>query len=347
MLKDCYVISARLDVIRNGVILKRLKVRGNPKIRMVQSAEVKTSLSGTIEYDGEMNSLTDRIRAFQIIDGVEYPVGEYLISSVETTTDQGGKYQAIEGFDLGLQVKQASTENRVYYQKGTKYLDIVKQILVSLGIDRVIEEPCDLALATDREEWEIGTSWLTIINTLLGEINYSSLWFDFSGYARLGKVRVASAASITQSYREGEYSILRDGIATSLDSYSAYNVFTVVVSNADKEVMVATAVNDSPVSSISTVNRGRRISAPVEYLDEIASQEALQEYVENRKNQSMLSTETVTFGTAPIPTHQVGEVVALEANAAAGIYQETEWAITLGPDGDYSHTGKRVVLFVS
>ena len=63
--------------------------------------------------------------------------------------------------------------------------------------------------------------------------------------------------------------------------------------------MVATAVNDSPFSPLSTVRRGRRICAPVVFLDGIADQEALEARARQLLSHSLYMTETVFYETEP------------------------------------------------
>ena len=344
MIYNEMAISQRLDLYRNGAKKKSLRVEGNMRIHMVQKAEIKTSLSCTIEAEPDIDLLSDRLHVIQIVDGVEYPVGEFIATTVSTVSGQGGARLNIEAYDQTILLQQASTGQTFHIAKGTKYLDAIKAILTECGITREIEEASDLVISTDREDWGIGTSYISIVNTLLSEMNYEALWFDKNGFARLGKKKTASSSVPTQKYEENQYSIIKDGVTTEMDTYTAANVFTAIVSSPDESMMVATAVNDSPMSAISTVNRGRRIHAPVEYVDDIANQDTLQDYVDNLKNESMLSTETVIFSTAPIPSHQVGEIVALQTKAVNGIYQETEWELVTGFGGEYTHKARRLVF---
>ncbi|MEG0854672.1 MAG: hypothetical protein RSF82_12405 [Angelakisella sp.] len=305
-------------------------------ISMQANAEIKTSMSCNLPFDPDINLLSDRLRPYQIINGTEYPMGEYVIATAPKHRNATSRRYDIEAYDLGHVVMQTRAETRLSFAAGTKYLDAVKQLLVTCGIDRLVATPTALTFAAAREDWEIGTSYLTIINVLLTEMGYNTLWFDRNGFARV-EPKIREKTPII--YMPDEYSVISPDTTTTTDIFDAYNVFTVVVSSPDIPPMVATAVNDSPLSPISTVNRGRRICAPVQYVDGIASQEQLNEYAENIRYASMQGTETISFSTLPIPTHQVEERVILES----GIYDETGWDITLGFGGTYTHTAKKVV----
>ncbi|MEG2088016.1 MAG: hypothetical protein RR022_07415 [Angelakisella sp.] len=306
-------------------------------ITMQSSAEIKTSMSCMLPFDPEINLLSDHLRPYQIVNGVTYPLGEFVVTTAEEQKDATSHSYTVEAYDLGQVVLQNHTDCRVCFAAGTSYMDAVKRMLVLCGIERTIAEPSDLTFSVTREDWEPGTSYLTIINALLGEMAYCTLWFDNNGFARLESTSTKRAPI---PYVADDYSILRDGTTKSTDAYDAYNVFTVVVSTPDAPPMVSTAVNDSPVSPISTVNKGRRICAPIQHLDGIASQRQLDDYAAAVKYASMQNIETITFETLAIPIHQVGEQVILDYQQ----YDETGWEITLGFGGRYTHTARKAVI---
>ena len=187
--------------------------------------------------------------------------------------------------------------------------------------------------------------YLTIINTLLAEINYNDIWFDPRGTAVLQPRQEPSAERIAHTYTDGTpLSVLMPDSESELDIYDAPNVFICTVSNPDlEEPMTATAVNDNPTSALSTVRRRRRIPTVVQ-LDNIASQEELQRYAEHLAFESMLTSKTVTVTTLAEPGHGVGDVVAISRTELSGIYQETGWYLTLSGGQTMSHTLRQVVL---
>lgn len=335
----------RFDIVENGVCIGQAFALNKPSVKCDSDAEVKLSLSGEFVLNIQTPSwLKARIKPYLIIGGKESSLGEYLISQADDCTDKKGvKFWQIKGMDLGRIPQRSRTEKRVLFQAGQRYTDIVQSILLELGISRIIAIQSDATLKNDRADWEIGTSWIKIINSLLAEINYQSLWFDTEGNARIQPHRQVDGTVIDHRYESGELSQIKPQVDISSDIYKAYNVFTAMVSSPEyEEPMIAVSVNDIPTSRISTVNIGR-VQAPIEKLDDIANQEELQKYVDNLRFQSMCSTETISFRTA-LNQHQVRDIVSIHHPQASGIYQETQWKMTLSFDGEMTHTAQRVVI---
>lgn len=335
----------RFDIVENGICIGQAFALNKPSVKCDSDAEVKMSLSGEFVLNiQDPNWLKARIKPYLIIAGKESSLGEYLISQAEDCMDKKGlKFWQIKGMDLGRIPQRSRTEKRVLFQAGQRYTDIVQSILLELGISRIVAIQSDATLKNDRADWEIGTSWIKIINSLLAEINYQSLWFDTEGNARIQPHRQVDGTVIDHRYESGELSQIKPQVDISSDIYKAYNVFTAMVSSPEyEEPMIAVSVNDIPTSRISTVNIGR-VQAPIEKLDDIANQEELQKYVDNLRFQSMCSTETISFRTA-LNQHQVRDIVSIHHPQASGIYQETQWKMTLSFDGEMTHTAQRVVI---
>lgn len=316
-----------------------------PSLKCDADADVKISVSGNFVLEtNPTNWLKARLKPYLIQENREYPLGEYVFTDVKHNTNKNGLlYWELKGMDLGRIVQQSKTEYRISYNAGEKYTNIVQEILISLGFSKIITVQSESVLTNDRADWEMGTSWLKIINTLLEEINYQSLWFDMNGNARIEPLKSVDNGTIDHTYMQNELSELKMPAETNSNIFKAYNVFTVMVSSPEyPEPLIATSVNDSPASKISTVNIGR-IQAPIKKLDDIADQETLQKYVDNLKFQSMRSTEEVSFRTA-LNQHQVRDIIALDHPIASGIYQEIKWTMSLSYDGEMKHTAQRMVI---
>lgn len=339
--------SARVDVLRGGVPLKQLLFSaGNPPTVMAdKSSAIKMSLAGTFLHDPEVDYLTDELRPVITIDGVESAVGVFPVGSVVSSSKLSGVvYDRIEAYDRALLLNQCKTENLLHFQAGTNYLTAVRQLLTKAGIAQTSEVPTTHTLATDREDWEIGTSFLTIINALLTEINYTDIWFNSQGVAMLQPYQEPSAQLIKHRYSaEDPLTVLQPETSSELDIYDSPNVFIAVVSNPDLSgPMTATAVNDNPTSRLSTVRRGRRIPHVVR-VDNIASQAELQAYVNKLAYQSMLSGEVVSAKTLAEGGHGIGDIVAVTHPQITGIFEETAWSMSLAAGRTMTHEWQRVV----
>lgn len=334
-------VRYRYAVMRDGVRYCEIEAVEAPTITAQADAAIKTSLRGVFSVPGDVDWLTDSLRPYMQVEGTEYPLGEYVMTSVVNQYRGGRVYASLEGYDQGVRVQNGTLDSRIILREGRKYREVIAEQLIACGIDQVMADPTDDLLPEDRADWEIGESRLTLINALLSEINYRSLWFDTNGIARLTKYRQPSAELASKAYTADELSVIFDESSSSLDAYGAYNDWIAIVSNPDKPLMMARAANENPTSALSVQRLGRR-TAPIIRLDNIASQEALQEYVNNVRFKGLASAETVSWSTANFP-HEVGEIVILQHPQLHGVYEEVGWTMTLQAGAEMQHTGKRVV----
>lgn len=338
--------SVRVEVIRNGATLTELHSVSDPVVDCDSGSEIKTSMAGQFLDDPEVNWLTDELKPYQIINGIEYPVGVFPIGTYSKNTDENGlAIVKVEAYDRGLYLRQIKTETVLHFSAGTNYMQAVEQLLVESGISLYLATPTEEVLATDREDWDIGTPYLTIINTLLTELNYGQIWFNENGLAILQPAKTPSASNIDHQYSQRDkVKVLARPIGLETDSFDAPNVFVVICDNPDLDVpLVSTAVNDNPLSALSTFKRGRRI-VNVSNLDNIASQEALDEYTQQLCAKSMLSSEIATISTANLPGHGVYDTVAIDHPDIDGIFQEIAWSLVLAPGQTMIHKLRRSIL---
>lgn len=341
-------ITSRFVIARNGVDYSTLLAvdGGNPTIRMTSTAEVKMVLEGTFLQNPQLNLVRDRLKPFYSIDGVESQMGEFLITDAALNTVDGVRKELeITAYDLTYLAKRSKIEDRILIPAGTLYTAAIGAQIIASGITNFLLEPNAAVITENREDWDPGTSRLTIINDLLAEINYNSLWMDNSGLIRGTPYRQATAENITIEYRNDAFSLLLPEDSSTTDVFDRPNVFIAVVENPEKSAnMRAVAVNDDPSVDFSTVNIGR--VAEYEKLDNIASQAELQAYVNNKKFKSLLATQEITFSTAANPAHSAFDVIGLYKDDLTGIYEETEWSMSFQPGEAMTHRAKKVVYML-
>lgn len=329
---------------RNGVRYRPLRCISAPTITANLDGPIKTSCTVELLEDASVDWLSDELRPFWILDGVEYPFGAFRAATVtEDVTDQG-RVTRLEAYDKCYLLQANRTETILHLDAGDGYIQTVHAMLTACGVTLARITSSDKTLQTDREDWNVGTSYLDIINTLLGEINYADVWFDVDGYAVLEPVPELTAANIKHTYdSSNRASLLRWDNSRTTDAWDKANVFVVICSNPDlDEPLTATAVNDNAFSPLSTFRRGMRV-VQVTKVDNIASQADLEDYAARLCSESTRTGETVTVQTAITPDHGVGDVVALNLNDLQGIYQETGWSVTLGTGQLMKHTLRRVL----
>jgi len=337
--------AARVDVIRNGAKLTELSFSDAPSLYADSTAEIKTSLKGTFKDNPLLDVFKDELVPVVILDGIEFKYGVYRIGTCSERYDTAGvKYLAIESYDRGFLLTQYKTESVLHIAAGTNYISAVESLLAEAGISLVISMPTAATLQTDREDWDVGTKHIEIVNQLLSEINYDNVWFNSDGYAVLNPYVAPSADRINHTY-DGttELSVLVRECDSETDIFDKPNVFIAVVSNADlDEPMIAKAENNNPLSVLSTVSRGMRVPQ-VHKVDNIASQTELQACIDNIRDQSMSGTETATIKTAIMPGHGIGDVIALNHPNIQGIFKESSWYIIMAAGQMMTHKIKRVM----
>ena len=344
MIRD---VSYRVAVLRNGGEVTRLHwdSGSGPTVYFDESGEIKSSFSGTFLPNDAAELLSDELQPVLTIDGTDYSLGIFRAATVSTAVTAYGKTVQVEAYDRCWLLQNAKTQDRVHYAKGANYLTTVQQILTSCGIGLTIATPSTATLATDREDWEIGTDYLTICNTLLAEINYKAVWFDVNGIAHLEPYAEAAASNIKHSYGGAE--ILRPISAEAseeTDIFSTPNVFVCVCSNPDLDTaLTATAENDSPASATSTFKRGMRI-VQVTQVDNVASQEELDAYAKRLMEESRYAVKTISFETFSEGGHGIGDTISIDHPEIGGIYEETAWSITMGAGNLMKHTAQRTVI---
>lgn len=355
--------TIRFKVLRNNIVCGELfPTPAAPTLMMDRSGEIKMSMQGeffaeAIDTRGrslQVDWVADEIKPVLIIDGVESPLGILMPASVTNNKGQATKTVNIQAFDRCWRLRDSKVESSVYFAAGTPYLDAIDDLLAAAGIPDVIQTDSDATLAEAREDWQAGTSYLSIVNQLLSEINYKQLWFNAEGVPILEPKLIPTAQNIRHVFTDKktdpknslETSLIRISptITRETDMYSVPNVFICICSNADKsEGMTAMAENRNPQSPLSISRRGRRIVSVVN-VKNIASQSALQSYANNLLSESMIGGETISIETSLLPGIGVDDPVAITAEDVDGICVERSWSMQLQPGGRMTHTLERVVL---
>lgn len=337
----------KLVALRGGAFFKELLFSPDsaPNVKFSADGEIKSSFSGDIIPDADFDLLRDELQPMIDTGSGWKSLGIFRPTTPTLKGSATGERQGITAYDRGWVLKNDRIETRLFIAAGTGYIAAAEQQLAAANIARTLIIPNASTLPNDRE-FEPGTTRLDIINTLLSEIVYRDIWFDGEGLAHLEPYAAPAVERITHRY--SARNILRTPIAPDYsagsDIFSAPNVFICTCANADRSAtLTATAVNDSPVSSKSTVRRGMRICQQVK-VNEIADQDALDAYAKKLVSESQLGTQTIEFSTLAEAGHGVGDIIAVDHPTIGGIYEETGWSLTLRAGELMKHSAKRTVL---
>lgn len=342
-LKPLNTFSVRYEVLRGAAAFSEIYCADDSaEVQFAESSELAMSLRGSFfAPPAGVDFLTDRIRPVVILNGEEYPCGVYCITTEREITEDGCELHVLEGYSPLYLAKRTKIEERITIPKGENYITRITALLRQCGIDAIAAESTEYTFSADRSDWEIGTSVLKIVNTLLGEINFRNAWADLNGTVRLTAYREPTAADVRRTYAAGEYSVIETGYTRTVDRYEKANVFRVECDSPDlEEPMAAISVNDSPDSPFSVSKIGRILK--VVKVDGVPSQEALQAHADRLRNDNLKTTENADISIAPIPECDAYDVVGMASGNLTGLYTVTGWRLPLSPGASMVQKIRRV-----
>jgi hypothetical protein len=368
-------IDFRYELLdRNGYKKADLKNVLSGEVSHNALAQIKRTARFTLKDDGTIDFLNDRIKPYvrvYVPEGrkfsqfsafysqqfapliheasesrqsgwVEFPQGEFLLSSPTRKEENGVVIREVEAFDGLVILRDDKFTERYTIPAGTNYRQAVIDILTSAGITRHNIQNTTKTLPTD-VEFEPGTEKLDAINQLLQAINYDSLHVDVNGYFTAQEYRTPSQRAAEYSYVTDSSSVTYGGMSEELDLFNVPNKWVAVVSNAE-QVLVSTYENNNVNSPTSTVNRGRTI---VDYreVNDIADQTSLDAYVHRIAFEASQVYGKITFETAIMPHHDYFDVLNVDFKdlGIKGKYAETSWSMPLTVGGRMKHTVRKVV----
>lgn len=333
---------------RHDLKIGELDVRPGGRITLNSLAEIKRTATFAI-LDADIDWLNDRIQpvfCLRMPDGgwAEWPLGIFLMSSPTVKFESGIRFREVECYDKSLILVEDKVDNRYIIPAGTSYITAIETLLNSAGIWKINITPHPGQTAIDKE-FEIGTSKLTIINQLLGEINYTSLWVDENGYAVAKPYLIPSGREAEYTYKDDDMSIIYPGSIVEEDLFFVPNKWVLVASNPEREPLRSVYVNDLPTSRTSTISRGRIIVKYLE-IDDIYDQETLDSRTKRQAYEDSQIYGKFIFETALMPHHSFLDILYIEhsKHGIVGKYTETMWEMTLDPSTSRMlHETRRVI----
>lgn len=312
-------------------------------------ADIKRSANFTLVDDGTINFGKDRIKPYARLfmpDGgwVEWALGVFLLSTPARTLVSGMYVSRdVEAYDQLLVLRDAAPIDRYSIAAGVAYTDAIAAAVALAGITatNITASASTLPSAT---EWDPGTSYLRIVNDLLGAINYESAAFDEAGTFVAKPYILPSSRASDFTYATDSQSVIAGDILDTLDLYSVPNQFVLVKSEADQPPLRGLWVNTNPASPTSTVSRGRTLSITIPETD-APDQATIDLKAQRAAFEASQVYEVVEFKTALMPMHGNADVLTF---TAAGLsldtkFTEHEWSFELLAGSLMSHKIRKVV----
>lgn len=311
-------------------------------------AQIKrTARFSLIEDNHPIDYLRSRIKPYMRLKmstgWVEFPLGVFLLSTPVRKDSLQSVEREIEAYDLTLILLDDMFTDRYSIPEGTNYYDAIIQILIGAGITYYNLERTDKVLPRTIE-FDPGTSKLEAVNGLLSQFNFTPIYVDEEGYFVSRLYVSPSERAIDYEYLDDNKSVIFIGSEAELDTFNIPNVFTVVRTNEEEEPLTSTFINDKLESPLSTINRGR-IIVDFRTIENIADQEALDEYVKRIAVASSQVYGRLRFRTALMPFHSYANVLRYRYNSLNidGKYLELNWSMSLKVGSEMQHELREVV----
>lgn len=333
---ECYV-----NVIKGGVVIATTGCEGTVDLDTTAAIERSAQLTINQKYDW----LSVELQPFFRIGSTDYPLGIFIPSTmVETASAVLGKTWTIDCYDRTLLLMEDKLVDDVTYEAGEIYTDIVKSLLQSAKAGDVLEESeSDLTLPTART-FQRGTDKLTIINTLLMEINFDKMRCNENGTFILKKYKLPEMADRTIVY-EKEKSVVLPGYERTEEYFDVPNIFFVDASHPElDESYHAEYENTNPADPLSTARRMRNIVVQLSPPENVSSQEQLDEWLERKVFELSSAHQTLTINTIAMPIHGAADQIQIKLGSddIDGLYVETAWSLTMAPAGLMRHVMRRL-----
>lgn len=305
-----------------------------------------------IVKEGELKDidwLNDRIKPYFRLHMpnrsiIEWPLGVLMISAPSRQEDNNTVLRQIETFDANQILKQDKFITRPLYIAGSKYTDIIQDIIEGAGMWKINITPSSATLGIEKS-FDPGTEKLTVVNTLLTEINYTPLWVDENGYAIAGPYVIPADRETEYTYKTDQLSIICPGSLQEEDVFDIPNTWAITASNPEKTAVTGTYVNDLPVSPTSTVNRRRSIVS-FKTINDIYDQATLDNYTKRVAYEESQIYGLFKFNTATMPHHSYQNILFIDHDRldVMSKYTETKWELELSDEGVMSHECRRVII---
>lgn len=326
-----------------------LKVDGSTfDLRCVESAVVDYDSESLLKQNAtiqisqahsESLNIKDKLQIIHVLNGVETPLGTFLMSTPSKDLFQSYKTYTIDCYSTLWLLSIDKVDNRYLVPRGTQIVKEIRRIMEGF------KHPINITDSTSSTnvdiEFTIGTSYLTIINELLKVINYTSLYVDAEGV-------YTAIPYVEPKLRTIEFIYSEDDLANTLmpycrqeiDRFDVHNKFIRYVNNPTVQ-LVAVYENNNPQSITSTVNSPLNTSC--EEVKDATDLQTLYDICKRDCIEVNSNFSTVEIETSINPKHLFDNCIHVKLNTLDSKFIEKQWHIECISGGSMTHTMKEVV----
>jgi hypothetical protein len=304
---------------------------------------IKDSLFGS---DVNTSNHWLEIQAFEAINynsWIDFPLGVFLLATPKRMDEENAVKRDIEAYDGLLILIDDKLQSTYTINAGTNYKQAIIDLLATAGITQYIIEDTTKTLPITMA-FDPGTSKLSVINSLINQINFTPIRVDVYGNFVTNSYIAPSSRGIEYTYADDSLSVTYKGMTESLDLFNIPNNWVVVATNAETAPLKSTYTNSNASSITSTVSRGRTITDYRE-IDNIADQQSLDSYTLRIANEASQIYGYLEFETAIMPQHDfLDKYKIIYSNLGINDdYIETEWSFDLEVGAKMKHVARRIV----
>lgn len=268
--------------------------------RILRSLGTQTKVSSELESIKDINIGNDAIRiesTSKLGNETETITHATLFPSIDSKEKNGLVTNAAQDLHSVLTIPQsAMLHSMLTIPEGTNAISYARKMLEELDI-QVTASQSNAQLTTDHV-FEMGTSKLEVINWLADYANFGSVDIDSFGGAVLKPYVSPSQLAPSRYLTDDENGIYSPVFTVEKNTFDIPNV-VVLVSSTEDQTFTSVAEFNDPSSPLSTANRWE--ITYTETVDDIPSQEALDEKAKSRLLDKLQGVESAIITTPYLP----------------------------------------------
>ncbi|KAB2380200.1 hypothetical protein [Bacillus toyonensis] len=333
-----------------------------PRIRDL-SIEVNYNAQGKNPLTDSIDYRVDRIRPYMIYkegaSTIERSLGIFLLNSPKRKDEGSRVYREIEAYD---QLSILSDAKVIYaFETPTDSVKPLTQLVTEIlrGTDTTIPgklgygfpaayvniTPGASGTLARPMKFEVGQSWLDVINTMLTSINYTPIYATGDGVLTSTPYQLPEDRPTSHTYLDDAVSIIYKQAEEEFDIHDVPNVF-VCTQQADSEgERLFSRLFNNNVGSLSSIPNVGRYIVDYREVDKVVNQGVLDTYCARIASEASQAYGKVIFRTALMPGHEYMNNIQLRYQnlRVNDIYTETDWTMDLKVGGQMEHRVRKVV----
>lgn len=300
--------------------------------------KVSANISITL-LNEEALDVSKKLRIVHCKDSIESVVGTFLFTTPSQNINPSCKQIDVTCYSTLWLLEINKTTSRLMVGKGTNVVNEITRIMGLLGFGVALDITLSDKTTSVQHEFEIGTPYLTIINTLLGVINYTSLYVNAMGDYVARPYILPSEREINIRYDETDpLAQIECDLTSEFDYFDVPNVFVRYVNNPEATDLIAVYKNENPSSPTSILYRPTNVHS-----EEVQDCSDMQTLYDMCKRACMSATNkyhTIKFSSSINPKHSYMDCVYINLNGVSGKLIETSWSFNCEAGSSMEHVAR-------